>query len=45
MKEYSDEYYDEIVTKENYRNEEQSTEYTEKYDWSKHDWDNDPDWR
>ena len=31
-----------------YRNdcdEESPVEYTEKYDWSRHDFDNDPDWR
>jgi hypothetical protein len=45
MKEYSDEYHDEVVTGEHLRNEESPVEYSEDYDWSKHDWDNDPDWR
>ena len=27
------------------RDQESPFEYTEDYDWSKHDFDNDPDWR
>ena len=27
------------------RDQENPFEYTEDYDWSKHDFDNDPDWR
>ena len=27
------------------RDQENPCEYTEDYDWSEHDFDNDPDWR
>ena len=39
---------EEYAAEIDYRNdsdEESPVEYTEEYDWSRHDFDNDPDWR
>ncbi len=39
---------EEYAAEIDYRNdsdEESPVEYTEEYDWSQHDFDNDPDWR
>jgi len=41
---YNDELHDEVVTGEYWRNRTRNIEFSKDYDWSKHDFDNDPDW-
>lgn len=37
--------HDEVVSGEHRRNQESSVEYSPNYDWSRHDFESDPDWR
>lgn len=40
-----DRLHDEVATGEYRRNQESPFDYSPDYDWSEHDFDNDPEWR